>query len=744
MRLIKKIAKLMVVSLVVLTSFIGACLLFFIQPFIARLFLPLAGGSPTLWNTCMMFFQMLLLAGYTFSHLNSTFLKSARSMFLSWLIFALPLLSLPIVFPEIISGNDTGSVWWFIGALFSTAGLPFFALSTVSPILQKWYSDSGLPGASDPYFLYSAGNLGSLTGLLAYPLVVEPFFGLSLQNIYFYYGYIVFFAAITLSALILLFFIRRNIPEASEKSIKLPKNTAKPSVSYSHLDALKWVVLSFIPSTLSLGITHHISSEIAPVPLFWSVLLALYLLSFIIAFSPGIKLNLSALSRLIALFMTVLVFAFLRQLNEPIFVILPVHILVFFLSAILCHRMLADLRPPTSDLTAFYLFMSIGGAMGGIFNTLLAPMLFDSILEYPLALASVCWLLHHYSGSKIFGSGFKIEVVPFLLFFWMFTVRTVLGDRDSTDLLQLVFRNIIPSIAVFLVSSHRSAFSLSVLVLLFTACTIPSPQGTTVHAERTFFGIHRVTLSPDGKFTCLMHGNTIHGIQAKDVQDSKVPGLYYHPSGPVGDVFQLTERDMPRQVGAVGLGVGSIAAYGKKGDFFSYFEIDPAIVRIAENISFFTYLSKSHADNRFVLGDGRSSLSREPESKFDMLIFDAFSSDSVPMHLLTEEAFRLYLKRLKKDGIMAFHISNRYISFESVLAATLKSAGFSSLIRVDSYVTEASTRQGKADSTWMVAAENEKTLENFLKTKRWQKPIIQPSQKIWTDDFGSLLSSFEF
>ncbi|MBF0545426.1 MAG: fused MFS/spermidine synthase [Candidatus Riflebacteria bacterium] len=796
--------------LITIVSFLGACLLFFVQPFTARLFLPLAGGSPSLWNSCMLFFQTLLLLGYTFSHLCTTFLHPRRQLLAAFVVLVLPFFFFPILLPSNPPPTIQDPTLWFLLSLFSTVGTPFFALAIVSPLLQKWLSITNLPGSKDPYFLYAASNIGSLIGLLSYPLLIEPLFGVSEQSWIFSLGYKIFFLGIIIAGFLCTYIFRTSSEAASVDAVSdkglpqeifpaqlsevaslkrdssesvspvvpsvillssetlptvasLPAEPSLSDVSSGKTDfpsAIKWIALAFIPSSLSMGVTHHISTEIAAIPLFWTIPLALYLITYILAFSPRAKINLEYLSRALALLLTFLGFTFLRMVNEPIILILPLHLLTFFFSALLCHRTLANLRPPSNRITTFYLLIAVGGACGGIFNTLVSPLLFNSILEYPLVLALVCWVFSESlkpgkikeNGNKK-NSGFRVKksswplAIPALLAVWMPGITLFLGNREFMDPLLMFMRDIIPSIAAYLVSFSRPAYAFSILVLYVFSTVIPSAHGKLIWAERTFFGVHRVTISHDEKFVQLVHGTTIHGIQARNSMFSGQPSAYFHPSGPIGQVFQFLRKKandgkIP-EVGIIGLGAGSIAAYGKKGERFSFFEIDPAVIRIAQNPKFFTFVHDSQAEIRFVVGDGRRSVQNEPVGNFNLFILDAFSSDSVPMHLLTHEAFTLYLDRIKNHGLLVFHISNKYLSMESVLSATLKDLGLFSLIQEDINIDEMQEAQGKAISTWLIAARNEEDLGSLVNDKRWRKPKIKPGQTPWTDDKGTLLDALE-
>lgn len=723
-----------VTLLVAIVIFIGSALLFVIQPFTARLFFSLAGGSPSLWNACMVFFQLLLLLGYTFTHCITNKLKLKHQVILVAILLALPFAFMPILAPETGPPHDIDPTLWFLIALATTVGAPFFLLSTSSPLLQRWYSSTQIEKAKDPYFLYAASNCGSLVGLLGYPLVIEPILGLNVQSAWFTRAYAIFAAGIVVSGA-LCYALRK--PETAHKATATQPKKQKISIS----KYFYWILLAFIPSSLSLGVTHHLSTEIASIPLLWALPLSIYLITYILAFSQRITVKTESLSKALAIITAMIAFALLRHANEPILIVIGLHLAFLFIAGLFCHKLLSDSRPDLGNLTLFYLMLAIGGSLGGIFNALIAPFLFNSILEYPLIIALVCWI--RIDGKAGFKGIKKLlsHAAPALILIWMLAVRHFLGDRDSYDMTQLLLRDGLPLLFALYFYARPRTYAASILVILLMANFYPSAHGKIIHSQRTFFGVHRVTISPDKRFVQLIHGTTIHGLQNRAPSKRMLSTSYFHPSGPVGQIFEaIHQRTTPiREVGIIGLGAGSIAAFGREGERFTYFEIDPAVIEIAMNPELFTFMADSQAELRTVLGDGRKTLELEPDGMLDLLIMDAFSSDSAPVHLLTKEAFALYLSKLKPNGILALNISNRYLTMETVVAANLNDLGMIVLHQEDELITDEQREEGKAVSFWIAAARNREALGSLATNPYWLTIPPNGSAPRWTDQRVTLL-----
>jgi hypothetical protein len=765
------------------TLFVSATLLFLIQPLIAKMILPLLGGMPTVWITCMLFFQTVLLTGYLYAHAVSRRLGTRRQALLHVGVLlvpalALPLLTLPL---QLLHGESAGGfgmppagtspVPWLLGLLLVTVGLPFFALSTTAPLLQRWFAHTGHPSANDPYFLYAASNLGSMLALLGYPAVLEPSLALSEQSSVWIAGY----GLLALLVAACAFVVARNgkdeggrmkdenkaiLPAPHPSSFILHPSAPTPSVTLRR--RLRWVALAFVPSGLLYGVTTYLSTDLAGVPLLWVIPLALYLLTFILAFSRRTLVP----PRLVILVLPVLILLHLghvlSHLIAPRWPPMLLHLVLFFTAALFCHGELARDRPTIGHLTEFYLWMSVGGVLGGVFNVLIAPLVFRMVAEYPLEIALACLFVPHLGGDRprrdpVVNLGLPLlagAVVAGLL-----ALLPAWRDPTWTRIGLLVA----PAIVIYLVVSRFTdrplLFGLSTeLVLLGGAVLALTAEGTEVYRERSFFGILRVIEEPKGKFVQLYHGSTCHGEQRRvgdpgetwrrpdgSVIDSRhIPRTYYHPSGPIGQVFDAFCGPRKKaQVALVGLGAGSLASYGEPGQTMTYYEIDPAVVWIAQDSGYFSFLADSRAEIRIVLGDARLSLAAEPpDRKFGLIVLDAFSSDAIPVHLLTHEALReVYLPRLEKGGLLAFHISNRYLDLRPVLG-DLAQEEPRLVCRIET--DDANEQEGKDSSIWVVMARKEADLGPLVYDRRWKALPGSAGRRVWRDDYSNLLRVFRW
>ena len=723
-------------ALYTLTLFVSAALLFLVQPMIARMLLPLFGGTPAVWNTCMVFFQALLLAGYGYAHVATARLGSRRQAMLHLAVLLLPLAVLPLTVPTGWSLPNTGHpVAWLLGLLLVTVGLPFFVVSTSGPLMQRWFADSGHPAASDPYFLYAASNSGSMLALLAYPFLLEPNLTLAAQGRVWAagYGLLVLLTAACGAAL-----LRAPAPKDA-KAIGVGPDPATPPVTSRR--RLRWVLLAFVPSSLLLGVTNFITTNVAPVPLLWVLPLALYLATFILAFARSRVLPPGVLFRWLPLAALLVVFVLLDEGTElPVGVLAGVHLFGLFWVATTCHCLLAGDRPPAGRLTEFYLWLSAGGVLGGLFNALVAPVFFAGPWEYPLVLVLACvlrpappwsarpgwWDLALPAGLGALTAGLVLSAKAYGLPPGELAVGVMFG---------------LPAVLCYTFVDRPVRFALGLGALLLAAGLFRDVHGTVLYRTRSFFGIHRVTLDPSGAFHMLVHGNTVHGQQSVDPARRGEPLTYYHRTGPAGRVFAALRGDERLwRVALVGLGAGALACYGEEGQEWTYYEIDPAVERIARDGRLFTFLSD--AERRgvrlgVVPGDARLTLARRGEP-CGVLVVDAFSSDAIPVHLLTREALRVYLGRLRDDGVLAFNISNRYLDLEPVLAGLARDAGLECFVCEDLVVRDDEKRGGKAPSIWAVMARRRGHLAKVLADGRWQPARPRAGMAVWSDDFSNL------
>lgn len=710
-----------------LTIFLSAGLLFLVQPMVARMVLPLLGGSPAVWNTCMVFFQAVLLAGYGYSHLVTTRLRLRGQAAVHLVVLAAAALVLPLAVPEgKVPPVSEQPEWWLLGLLAVTAGLPFFVVSTTGPLLQRWFSWTGHPRASDPYFLYAASNLGSVIGLLAYPVALEPALTLRAQGWFWTAGY----AALALGLVSCLALVRRGpatraaaaratavaaagaaAAGATAGADGAPGANTATAAAPLHATAapdwrrrLLWLALAFVPSSLTLGVTQYVCTDLAAMPWAWVVPLLIYLLSFVVAFAPGARLPLGALgvAWLAAAAGILGLLAFGVQM--PLLPILALQVVGLLLAALACHGRLAADRPAADRLTEFYFWIAVGGVLGGAFNALAAPLLFESVLEYPLVI-----------------------VLSFLLVKWpraRAARQPLLGAAAAILLL-----------GAFLGCQAWRAGERGLTVLL---------------RERTFFGVHLVSRTED-EWHLLEHGTTLHGTQSRHTDEKGIywgrqPTTYFHDSGPIGDVFRVFRRQPQTQrVAVIGLGAGTLAAYAARGSVFDFYEIDPAVARIADDPRCFSYLQDARergAAVRTVLGDGRLRLAQAANAGYGAIVLDAFTSDVVPVHLLTREAIAVYLTRLEPGGVMAFHVSNRFFDLLPVLAADARDLGLAARVRDDWRITPEQAAEQKRQSRWVLLARRDADFGALRDDPAWRPLAAPPGWRTWTDDYSNLLGVF--
>jgi hypothetical protein len=715
------------------TIFLGSSLVFLVQPMFAKVALPWLGGSPSVWNTCILFFQTTLLLGYLYAHLSTRWLGVRRQIYCHVILVLAPLIVLPLTAgggPPPASANP---VWWLLGTMTVRVGLPFFVVSTSAPLLQRWFATLPVPSARDPYFLYSASNLGSMIALLGYPLVLEPMVGAQ-QQMWLWSGGYLFLIALT---------------AACAMSVRafggaLRSDTTSDDVigseSASDRKPLQWMVLSFVPSSLLLGVTTHISTDIAAVPLLWVLPLALYLATFVLTFAsreiiPHRWLVRGLPALILCCLLTIL-------LNGRMSWLIPLHVVTFFACAMVCHRELAHRRPPAHRLTEFYLWMSFGGMLGGVFNSLLAPQLFSGILEYPLVLALAALLRPSpgYRQSRVDSWGVLV-VVPGLVLLFSLGLFGVGALPAAVGLRPFLLALAVVLAIAYMWANRPEAFG--AMALLFVAVTAfgrPSTSGTVLLAARSFFGVHRVVDAPDHTYHVLQHGSTTHGREQLSVDHRCSPTGYYHPSSPIGQLIAARAGQLD-DVAVVGLGSGAMACYAESNRPWTFYEIDPLVERIARNPRYFTYLQNSRGRLNVVLGDARVSLQQAPDRAYDLIVLDAFSSDAIPVHLLTSEAIHLYFSRLRTEGVVAFHISNRYLKLEPVLAALAERDGLFALASVDDRLSAMETNVGKFPSHWVVMARTAQPLAGLAGHAGWRSPDFKPRVRVWTDDYSNILQA---
>lgn len=725
-----------------LTLGLSAALLFLIEPMIGKMLLPALGGAPAVWNTCMVFFQAGLLAGYAYAHASVHWLGIRRQALVHCGVVLLPLFMLPIALPADLRPPATHNpIAWLFVALAVVAGLPFFVVASTAPLLQRWFTATSHASARDPYFLYAASNGGSLLGLFAYPLIVEPWLPLSDQGYWWGAGYAVFAGLVGVCALA----VWRS-PQPGTSSAAAQRTLVDDPDPITAGQRLRWLVLAAVPSSLLLGVTTYVTMDIASFPLLWVLPLALYLLSFIFAFSGTPE----ALHRgMIAAFPFVLVVGLGTSAMGGVWCPLLGQLGLFFVAALIGHGELARARPASPHLTEYYLWLAAGGVVGGLANALVAPFLFSWIAEYPLALALTCVLLPRRGRETgrerdrwldivlplgIGGLALALEWV------WSLFASDVHSWAMRLEVRPAGFFTLLSCAlpAAFACSFLRRPvrFGLSFGALLFAASSIFGHHMGILHRERNFFGVLIVSRDPNGPYHRLVHGTTLHGMQSLEPQQRREPLTYYHRTGPIGHVF--TDWVFPqrkRRIGIVGLGAGTLAAYGEPGQHFTFFEIDPGIERLARDPGYFTYLADCRAEWNIVLGDARLRMAEAPAEAFDLLVIDAFSSDAIPVHLLTREALRLYGAKLAPGGVVAVHISSGYFRLDPVVAKLAVDGGWTGLVQYD----EDCSAPGKAPSQWAILARNREHLMPMIRDGRWQRLSPPPDAPLWTDDYSNLL-----
>lgn len=745
--------------------FASAFLLFWVEPLFAKKLLPLLGGSSSVWNTCLMYFQGMLLAGYLYAHFSVRWLGCRRQALLHLLLAGLALAALPVAIPDGWSPPTGGSpVPWLLLTLTAGLGAPFFLLAATSPLLQRWAAATGSELGRDPYVLYATSNLGSLTALLGFPFVLEPRVGLTAQTRAWGWGFGAF-ALLTVGCALLLWSGGRDGSDGSrgERAGREPAaadggewgaapgrgadgrgDPGEPTLR----QRARWVALAFVPSSLLLGVTEYLTTDVAAVPLFWVVPLALYLLTFVAAFSrrrflPRVWVSMAHAGLAVAL--TLFLFWDLRADTGGLFFL---HLLGFFVTALFLHDRLARSRPHPDHLTEFYIWIAVGGALGGAFNAVAAPLLFDTVLEYRWMVVAACflrpsavgwgrrWLERVASGSW--------SVLPGLLMGAGVVAGLVVPGPGSWT-----FWTGAAVAAAIAVSRHPSASQTGVAVvsLAVAGALLTAPDADVLIRERSFFGAHRVERERPGPRHVLYHGTTIHGAQLRDGERERLMMTYYHPQGPVGEAFRaFADRwERPRRVGVVGLGTGSLLCYGRSDETWTFYEVDPVVKRIARDRRWFTYLDTCPAEERVVLGDARLALRGVPDGTYDLLVLDAFSSDAIPVHLLTAEAFRLYRRVLAADGVLLLHISNRHLRLEAVVSAVAAAAGLEG--RVGSGPPDPSAVGGEGEllftSTWVALVREGGGLPELSGPGGW-RPLSSSDRRPWTDDFSNLLGAMDW
>ena len=888
-----------------LTLLLSAALMFLIEPMFGRMILPLLGGTPAVWNTCMMFYQVVVLLGYLYAHWSIRRFGARRQSLFHLAILSLPWLTGTFqvrVAEAWIPGTEVNPVFGTLLLLSVSIGIPLFVISATAPMLQRWFSTTTYPGAGDPYFLYAASNLGSFAGLLAYPLLVEPNLPVHSQMIL-TTGGLALLALMTILCAVLLR-MRPTVGSASsgnastEPTRAVNTKTCFPGAASPEKmpelhqqfateqwrqlgvtqniwrERMLWILLSAVPSSLLLGTTTYLATDIASFPLLWVIPLALYLLTFVIVFSPwlrwigGIGV---VIQPVILAFFVVHYFDAMRDAN--LLFLTGLHLTAFFVATLVCHRRLAGMRPAPERLTEYYVMMSLGGLLGGIFNTLIAPVIFRTVIEYPLMVVAAALLrptIRLWGGgtpppqseSQLTCDAIAINDATPAASGWFTRAWRAIG-RFSGEFTRpgvaLWFDFLVPAVLIILFFvlylpgkcslesllnsfptlvqwfTHRNAAgvitynawktaSIGIGLCLFLLACRPVRYGLTfgglflammigsladqakpivadqvrttsrtAFAGRSFFGVMHVTETrtenPDGFRELfgdsegaengdpdhrtveiehqLLHGSTTHGVQRfylhadetfpgeyratpqdnpfdrwYDPENRNRPTSYYAIGGPVGQIVTQYLAENADHIGIVGLGTGTTASLRFNGQKFTYFEIDPMVERIARDPKLFTYLSDNFPNDEGLeirIGDARVELTKVPDDSFDLLVIDAFSSDAIPIHLLTREAVQLQLEKIKPDGLLMIHISNRHLELASVVGNIARALGVRSLCQSYSPTSDEAA-EGAYSSQYVVLARDSERLEPISWRYGWHEIPEDTDVGVWTDDYSNILS----
>jgi hypothetical protein len=722
--------------------FLSALLLFSVQPLFTKMVLPRLGGSPAVWSVAMVFFQTLLLAGYAYAHLLMQIRNRVIPVVVHLALLAVAMLTLPLS----ISGGfgeppTSGYAFWLLGLFAVSIGLPFFALAANNPLLQAWFVRTGHPAGPDPYFLYASSNIGSFLALMSYPVLLEPLLTLRMQNLLWTGGYGLLILLIAGCGALLL-----SSPALAAADLATEETDAPPPWPLR----ARWIFLAAVPSGLLIAVTAHISTDVAAAPLLWVLPLSLYLLTWVLVFQsrPLLPHKWMLLLQPLAIAGTILLLAVGGEQN--LLLTLGGHQLCFFIIAMACHGELARTRPPAKYLTGFYVALSFGGMIGGLFAGLISPFAFSWIAEYPilLALAALCrpadgkealsgvtrwyWLLLAALAIAL--------IAPTLLSpgrIWAWLEEHRVWTSGAVGILAA-------ALAILLKAGRWKVFATVVLALLLVRI-YPADDGR-VETVRSFFGVHKIVVTPNGQYHVLMHGTTIHGAQ-KYLEDDGTPVTgrpepisYYHKDGGIGQAITAVRerKGAPLRVAVIGVGSGSLTCAAEPGETWKFFEIDQTMVDAARDPKYFSYVQNCAPDFKPVIGDARLTFAKEPDGIYDLIIVDAYSSDAIPIHLATEEAMKIYKDKLAPQGAVVMHVSNRHLELSSVIvgiadANDLKSWVFSEDSgRDDEYIFSTSV---------VVSAREEADIGKLASSEQWAETEADEKQWVWTDDYSNIIGA---
>jgi hypothetical protein len=713
--------------------FVSAALLFMVQPMFTKMVLPRLGGAPSVWSVAIVFFQGALLAGYAYAHWLTRYAPGRASVVIHLVVMITAVFALPL---SIAAGwarpPESGETLWLMSLFAASIGLPFFALAANSPLLQAWFARTDHPAAKDPYFLYAASNIGSFLALVSYPSVIEPFVGLKDQASFWSLGFGLLIALLVACGVLLW--------RSPDQTAQVAAEGAAPP---TWRDAAFWVALAAVPSGLLVAVTAHISTDVAAVPLLWVLPLALYLLTFVIVFARRPIIPHWLVVAVQPVFIIGLVAVLIFDPLKTILGLVGVHLVVFFVNALMCHGELARTRPAPQYLTGFYLWMATGGVVGGIAAGLIAPHIFDWVAEYPilLALAVLCrpglalprerpWRYLLFGGLAALALVLMVSalypvVLGETLFNWTVGILLVVSA--------LFWRAPLP-------------FAAMVAFILLANHNIVEQAGAM--SVRSFFGVTKVSETPDGQFRLLQHGTTLHGGQRIREFNGDVPAeppellMYYWDGSAISQAFDAVRARVngPIRFAVIGLGAGSLACRAEPGDTVHFYEIDPAMIRIARDPYLFSFLWLCRPVATITLGDARLTLAEAPDGAYDLIVVDAFSSDAIPIHLLAREAMAMYKAKLRPHGMVVMHISNRHLELASVVAGIAAANGLITRIDDSADIDEAANPY-KYSGTVAAIARSEEDFGLLAQSRDWELETPDPAQWVWTDDYSNIVGA---
>jgi hypothetical protein len=709
------------------TIFLSALLLFAVQPMFAKMVLPKLGGAPTVWSVAMVFFQGALLAGYVYAHLLIRFVPLGIGALVHLGLFATATLALPIGIAHGFGTPPTHDVaLWLIGLFAASIGLPFAVLSASAPLLQAWFASTAHPQARNPYVLYAASNLGSFAALIAYPFVIEPWLTLNIQAQSWTIGY----------GVLALFVAAASLFVAGRASVAVAESS---DARVTMQDRLTWIALAAIPSGLVIAVTSHITTDVAAAPFLWVLPLALYLLTFVAVFRDRPWLAHATVAKAVPFLVAPLAIGLLGRDHVFWLAMAVVNVVAFVLLALLCHGEVYRRRPAPARLTEFYLFVSLGGVIGGIFAALIAPQVFSRVYEYPILIAAAVLVLPGFWSQgwrRVAADAGPILAIAGIAAAVKFAFDLRLpGDAEVPFQVGLV---VLAAAMLLLRTRPDRLFALVVLTFVLTA--LWQPGFNRIEIARSFFGVHQVVETNDGH-RLLFHGTTLHGAQRMGGHAGlPEPLTYYYFGGPISEAIAAARsaRSLDR-VAAVGLGTGSLACHRTGKEAWTFYEIDPEVVRMARDPRLFSFLSACAPQTSIVLGDARLTLAASSE-RYDLIVLDAFSSDAIPVHLLTREALAGYLSRLRPGGVIVMHLSNRHMELGRVVAAVAASEGLVTWLKHESR-PEVSPPEFKLSSIVAVLARERAHLGDLPQRPGWRELEAPSDIPVWTDDYSDILGA---